>query len=35
MAQLVSKLFYPGITPIIKSKVLSLPLPDKVKYVLG
>ncbi|KAK1933228.1 hypothetical protein X943_002793 [Babesia divergens] len=35
MSWILQKIFYPGIGPTLQSKVLSLPLPEKVKGVLG
>ncbi|EKX73202.1 conserved hypothetical protein [Theileria equi strain WA] len=31
MAGVFQKIFYPGIAPFLQSKVLALPLPEKVK----
>ncbi|KAK1444235.1 mitochondrial pyruvate carriers like protein [Babesia gibsoni] len=35
MSAVLQKIFYPGIVPALQAKVLSLPLPEKAKAVLG
>ncbi|EAN30576.1 Mitochondrial pyruvate carrier 4 [Theileria parva strain Muguga] len=35
MSSLLNRILFPGIVPFIQSKVLSLPLPEKVKTILA